>query len=389
MSETIEAEVGVVGVGTLGSMLMWQLARRGVRAIGFERYAPGHDRGAVGGETRLFRVAYAEGAQYSDLLRRALRQWRELEAEAGTTLLVACGGLAIGHPGQDYIRALLASAEASGTPVEILDRRAMAVRYPQHRLLDGEIGVLDEQAGFLRCEAAVIAAARLAERQGSTLLRYTEVDAVTEHDDHVEIRAGEVTWRVREAVLCAGSWTGRLLPGDWRPHLQPRRLLLNWFAAQQPGEFAPERFPIFIRESGDLHLYGAPSVDGISAKVAGAVPAKPVSDPDTLERRHSPAETSTISRAVAELLPGLHPNPIRSDAFTDLYTSDGSPVVGRVGRGGRLSVAAGFSGRGFKYSPALAADAADILVSGTGAPLDFMLPGRLVPGAPSDIGEGR
>jgi len=99
----LDAEVAVIGVGTVGSMLMWQLARSGVPALGFERHAPGHDRGAVGGETRLFRMAYAEGAQYGELLRQAPRYWRELEVESETALLVQCGGLAIGELSGGYI----------------------------------------------------------------------------------------------------------------------------------------------------------------------------------------------------------------------------------------------------------------------------------------------
>jgi sarcosine oxidase len=372
----LDAEVGVVGVGTVGSMLMWQLARRGVRALGFERYAPGHDRGAVGGETRLFRMAYAEGARYTGLLRSALAGWRELEAEAGTSLLVQCGGLAIGDRDGDYVGGLLASARESDTPVEVLDRDAAHARYPQHRLRGGEVAVLDTQAGFLRCEPAVIAASTLAEQGGATVLRYTDVDGVVERDDHVEIRAGADVWRVREVVLCAGSWTGRLLPAEWERLLEPRRVRLNWFAARRPEQFLPDRFPIFIRSTGGMHLYGAPSVDGVSVKVAGMALSQPV-DPDRFDRRHSPDEIAGAAAVVRDLLPGLHPDPVRSDAFTDLFTTDGTPLVGRIGRTGRLTVASGFSGRGFKYSPALASVVADSVVRGTEGALEFMSPQRL------------
>jgi sarcosine oxidase len=75
----VDADVAVVGVGTAGSMALWQLAAAGVDAVGFERVAPGHDRGAVGGETRLFRMAYAEGGQWLGPLRRALDGWRQPE----------------------------------------------------------------------------------------------------------------------------------------------------------------------------------------------------------------------------------------------------------------------------------------------------------------------
>ena len=52
----LDAEVGVVGTGTMGSMTMWQLARRGVSVLGFEQFSLGHDRGAGAGETRQYRA---------------------------------------------------------------------------------------------------------------------------------------------------------------------------------------------------------------------------------------------------------------------------------------------------------------------------------------------
>ena len=56
----MDARVAVVGTGSMGAMALWQLARDGVDAIGFERYSPGHDQAAAGGESRIFRTAYLE-----------------------------------------------------------------------------------------------------------------------------------------------------------------------------------------------------------------------------------------------------------------------------------------------------------------------------------------
>ena len=66
MSE-LDADVAVVGLGSMGSMALWQLARRGVKAIGFEQFEPGHDRGSGHGESRIIRSRYAEGPQYEAL----------------------------------------------------------------------------------------------------------------------------------------------------------------------------------------------------------------------------------------------------------------------------------------------------------------------------------
>ncbi|GAA4616349.1 N-methyl-L-tryptophan oxidase [Saccharopolyspora hordei] len=371
----LDAEVGIVGTGTMGSMLAWQLARRGVPVLAFEQFSPGHDRGAVGGETRLFRLAYAEGREYVPLLRDSLRLWRELEDESGARILTQCGGLAIGDADGDYIAGLLANARATGVPVRVLSAAEAAERYPQHALGDGEVAVLDEQAGFLRCEQAVLSAARVAERAGAAVLRHTEVTDLVEHDDGVQVRtAGGATHRVGQVVVAAGSWSGRFLPDRLAGVVQSHRVLLSWFGTDDIDAYRPERFPIFIHHRGALHVYGVPTVDDVMVKVAGAVTAHPVPAPDAVERRHSAEEVHRIAAAVGELLPGLHPEPIRTDAFTDLYTTDGRPLVGRVSD--RVVVTTGHSGRGFKYAPGMAAVVADVLSGAAHPDRAFLSPDR-------------
>ena len=63
------------------------LARRGVRAIGIDRFAPGHDRGSSHGDTRVIRQAYFEHPDYVPLLRRAYELWREIEQDDDARLL--------------------------------------------------------------------------------------------------------------------------------------------------------------------------------------------------------------------------------------------------------------------------------------------------------------
>ena len=63
--------VAVIGTGTMGSQAMWRLASRGAEVTGYDRYAPGHDRSAAGGETRIFRSAHFEDSRYVPLLRHA------------------------------------------------------------------------------------------------------------------------------------------------------------------------------------------------------------------------------------------------------------------------------------------------------------------------------
>ena len=62
----------VVGVGGMGSAACWQLARRGQRVLGLERFDIPHSYGSSHGATRIIRLAYYESPAYVPFLLRAL-----------------------------------------------------------------------------------------------------------------------------------------------------------------------------------------------------------------------------------------------------------------------------------------------------------------------------
>ena len=64
-------DVVVVGLGIMGSAALHALAKRGRRALGIERFEPGHDHGSSHGLTRIIRLSYYEHPSYVPLVRRA------------------------------------------------------------------------------------------------------------------------------------------------------------------------------------------------------------------------------------------------------------------------------------------------------------------------------
>src|SRR5918995_2410047 len=88
----------VIGVGAMGSAALWQLARRGQRVLGLERFDLGHTMGSSHGLNRIIRLAYFEHPSYVPLLRRAYELWRETERLAEEQLLFVTGGLRAGRP---------------------------------------------------------------------------------------------------------------------------------------------------------------------------------------------------------------------------------------------------------------------------------------------------
>ena len=74
MSRT--TDVIVIGLGAMGSAALYQLARRGVAAIGIDQFAPPHDRGSSHGESRITRQAIGEGDEYVPFALRSHEIWR-------------------------------------------------------------------------------------------------------------------------------------------------------------------------------------------------------------------------------------------------------------------------------------------------------------------------
>ena len=135
-------DAAVLGLGGVGSFALRALARRGVSAIGVERFTPGHDRGSSHGATRVTRHAYFEHQGYVPLLRRATQAFHELQAARGTPLIHPCGTLLIGRPGCEVVRASAEAAARHAIEVEALDTGALRAHYPQFRVPDGWGGLL-------------------------------------------------------------------------------------------------------------------------------------------------------------------------------------------------------------------------------------------------------
>ena len=113
-------DVIVLGLGAMGSAALYQLARRGSRVLGIDRFAPPHNLGSSHGDTRITRQAIGEGAEYVPLVLRSHEIWRELEAATGRSLLETCSGLILSrspgarHHGAGFFENTIAAAKTFG-----------------------------------------------------------------------------------------------------------------------------------------------------------------------------------------------------------------------------------------------------------------------------------
>ncbi|WP_128436040.1 N-methyl-L-tryptophan oxidase [Streptomyces cyaneus] len=370
----IPKRVAVIGAGSMGSQAMWRLAARGAEVIGYDRYAPGHDRGAAGGESRIFRAAHLGEPGYVPLLRLADGLWEQLQAETGRSLRRRSGCLVMGESVSPAMRQLLSSSTTHRLDHEVLDREEFARRYPQHRLPDGHTAVLDREGAVIRPEASVQAAATRAEQLGALLHRYTPVrEVVPAAGGGVQIVTDQGTDHVDAAVVTVGPWINTLLP-DLPRTVAVRRVICSWHLPTRHDWFAGGA-PPFVRATPH-DCFGLPSPDGISVKLGLSFARHlPVPEPERLDRTVRPEELGTFRELIAELMPDLNPDPIRMSAYMEGYTESGNPLVGHLPGEDDIIVMAGFSGSGFKISPAMGEIAADLALDGTtDHPIDFLAP---------------
>jgi sarcosine oxidase len=360
-------DVAIVGLGAMGSLSAWRLAARGAKVVAFDQFRPGHDRGSSHGETRMFRTAYFESPEYVPLLLRTVELWRELEAENGSPLVTVTGGLMIGPPEGVLVKGVLESARRHGLAHRLLDAGEMKRSYPQHRLSAGDVAVLEEQAGFLRAEPAVVGAASRAEALGARLLAETEVRAVAADGNRVTIETSRGRFTARKALVAAGAWTRKLLP-DLALPLTVERQVMAWLAVSDAAAFAPGRFPVFIHELPDSHLrYGFPTTDRRSVKVGGHHEGAAI-DPDTIDRGVNERDLDPLRAFAMECLNGVAGHVTRASVCMYTNTPDERFIAASPSELPGVTVLSACSGHGFKFAPVMGELMADLLLEGKAPP---------------------
>jgi len=363
----VDAEVLVVGLGSMGSMALWRLAGRGVKAIGFDRFTPPHTLGSHHGGSRIIRTAYYEAPEYVPLARRSFELWRDLEKETGQRLLVMTGGLHMGPPGSPEFDGALLSARQHGVEHEVLDAEEVRRRFPQHALRPDEMGVLETDAGYLLPEACIATALDRAQDLGAEAYFDVQVTAVEPVDGGVAVTAGDRRWTARRAVVAAGVWNSKLELPDLGVPLRIKRQTQAWFRTSQPELHSPERAPVFIRhglEPGTDLAYGFPSLDGSTIKIGVFEAVELEVDPDTVDRTPGASDYAAVSRFVKAGMPDLDPEPERAAVCLQEFTPDHHFVVEPLRAAPAITVLVGFSAHGFKFASVLGEAAADFALEG-------------------------
>jgi sarcosine oxidase len=373
-------DVIVAGLGGMGSAAAYQLAARGKRVLGLEKFSPAHDRGSSHGRSRIIRQAYFEDPAYVPLLLRAYELWERLERETNQDLMTLTGGLMIGRRESELVSGSVSSAEEHGLPYELLDAGEIRARFPALSPDPETVALYEEKAGFLRPEETVRAHLDRADSLGAVLRFEEPVLSWEAPAAGVRVETPEGSYDAERLVITPGAWAPQLLWGLGLP-LEVERQVMYWFEPKGGLEpFHPDRFPIFIWEPDDGNwFYGFPAQDDeccVKAAFyrAGGVPASP----ETIDREVHGEEIDFIRTYLTRYVPELAGRCL--DARVCMYTNtpDLNFVISVHPDHAQVAIACGFSGHGYKFCSVVGEILADLATDGTTShPIDLFSPARL------------
>ncbi len=372
-------DVVVIGAGGMGAAAAYYLARDGRRALLVEQFTVGHSRGSSHGGSRIIRHSYVE-REYATLAPHAFALWRQVQAESGARLLADTGGLDFAPPDYPTLLGRLETLGALGLPYRLYAQDELRHDFPQFRLPAGWLALYQTDAGVLSATRCVETLAGQAVRRGATVWENSRVLSVQPDGAGVRMEidghAGRQIVLADQAVLTAGPWAGRFLDelGITAAYAAPLRVTHQQLVYMEVAQaarplFAADRCPVYIGLPMP-YFYGFPIWERPGQLKVGREMDGPAIDPDG-ERSVDADAVAEVEAWVAETLVGVIPKAVSVEKCLYTLSPDGHFLIDRHPQHPQVLIAAGFSGRGFKFVVTTGRLLADLAAS---APGDYSSP---------------
>ena len=377
------ADVIVIGGGTTGTAIAWQLGRRGIRrTLLLDRNQ--HGGAGTARSCAIVRTHYTH-PELAKLALHCLHVFENFEETVGGPADFKKVGWAalLGQEDREHVAANVEMQKTEGIAAEFLPADRLKELFPAMHVDDVGGAAWEPDSGYADPQLTNRSFAEAAVRLGVDV-RFGCAVAEIRHDGSSEyevVTANGERWRTGTLIIAAGAETAALV----RPLGVELPIAPIWHTVgvvefdAGVDELQPT---ISDRVLGNYYR----AVDGHHALVGATAPLDGVQDWDfSIEHDARPDALSRGIEHFAQRFPSWKPmRLIRS--YTGIYdcTPDVQPVIGAVDGHDGLLVAAGFSGHGFKLAPGVGAMVADLVTSGETdlARVDMFDPGRFADARP-------
>ncbi len=259
----------IVGGGIAGLSTAWALARRGVQVELFEQGPLPNPRASSYDEHRITRHAYGTMEGYAHLMPEAFRVWDSLWRATGTSHYEPCGAVYFlrhgdgGHDGGWYDGASR-SLDAMGIGYRDIPLDEVEHRFPMLLPEGLQRVVSTDGAGMLFPVRILTDLVVLLGRLGVTLRTGTLVSEVD--PERGRVVADGVVHQGDVAVVAAGAWADRLVPG-LRGVAVPSRQAVLYLSPPADLAEAWAAAPVMLEVRPEGGLYTLPPRRGTRLKI--------------------------------------------------------------------------------------------------------------------------
>jgi sarcosine oxidase subunit beta len=370
-------DVAIIGAGVHGASAAYQLARRGVSTVVFERDTPAA--GPTGQASGIVR-SYYSNPFLAEVSRDSIDFLAEFEDRTGggDSGYHRTGGLYLHAPEDaEHVAATGAALLDLGIANQVLSRELLAAHFPSINLDGVGIGVWEGSAGYADPARTAVHLASAAVHLGAELHSHSTVTWIEDRADSVHIVvANGSEFEVGRLLIAAGPWTRSLLShiGVGLPLTAERHVV----AGLQDGDEFAASAPQFVLVDVAGGYYARP-LDR-DQFLLGPIGPTPDTDPDNFSRHVTNTEFRQLAGWAAARVPSrAHAVPATSWASVFDVSPDRQPVIGQVSE--HVFVDAGTSGHGFTLAPALGDHVARLLLDEPDPRLAQFSPARFAVGA--------
>jgi sarcosine oxidase subunit beta len=346
----------VIGAGVIGTSVAYHLARLGcTNVLVLDRTQIGA--GTTSQSSGILRTHYS----VIENVRLAQASWRifndfsnYLQDEEASAGLVKSGYLIAAPEGAKLspLRAALEAQRAQGIQVDLLDAHQAASLLPIARFDDAALIGFEPEAGFADAYLVATSFARTARRLGVKIKEGVEVhQLIVENGRVAGVQTSEGRFDAPTVISVQNIWSTDI--ERWTGIKSPVKAERHAVLALEGPEAYTFKMPVY-KDLGSPGMLYCRSYGGNQMLVSEGIVGETLDKPDNEQGDISMDYMVEVGEQVAERFPSFETAGVAS-SWTGVYdvTPDWNPVLGRLPELPGLVVGYGFSGHGFKLSPAV------------------------------------